>query len=136
MSFLFAGLMLALSRLLAPAGMIFYNGVVYFDISVLALILSTTAAYLLLLLFERLFAGRVDERRLYEITVTAGGRAVSCKGLADTGSDLREPFSGAPVIVCDRTLGGTGPSARARGLPGDPLPDGDGGGGARGVPAR
>ena len=99
-----AGLKLALSRLLAPAGMIFYNGVVYFDISVLALILSTTAAYLLLLLFERLFAGRVDERRLYEITVTAGGRAVSCKGLADTGSDLREPFSGAPVIVCDRTL--------------------------------
>ena len=103
-SFLFAGLMLALSHLLAPAGMIFYNGVVYFDISVLALILSTTAAYLLLLLFERLFAGRVDEHRLYEITVTAGGRAVSCKGLADTGSDLREPFSGAPVIVCDRTL--------------------------------
>lgn len=136
MSFLFAGLMLALSRLLAPAGMIFYNGVVYFDISVLALILSTTAAYLLLLLFERLFAGRVDERRLYEITVTAGGRAVSCKGLADTGSDLREPFSGAPVIVCDRTLAEPGPSARARGLPGDPLPDGDGGGGARGVPAR
>lgn len=92
MSFLFAGLMLALSRLLAPAGMIFYNGVVYFDISVLALILSTTAAYLFLLLFERLFAGRVDERRLYEITVTAGGRAVSCKGLADTGSDLRDAF--------------------------------------------
>lgn len=108
--------MLALSRLLAPAGMIFYNGVVYFDISVLALILSTTAAYLFLLLFERLFAGRVDERRLYEITVTAGGRA----GLLQGARGYRQRFAGAFFRRSGHRLrpdaGGTGPSAEHAGF--------------------
>ncbi|MEM1483854.1 sigma-E processing peptidase SpoIIGA [Oscillospiraceae bacterium PP1C4] len=103
-SFIFAGLMLAASFALAPVGMIFYNGVVYFDISALTLIICTTAAYLLLLLFERIFFSRISEKKLYDLTVTVNGKTISLKGLADTGSNLKEPFSGAPVIVCDRTL--------------------------------
>ncbi|RGX56533.1 hypothetical protein DWV16_02640 [Anaerotruncus sp. AF02-27] len=105
-SFIFAGFLLAVSFFLAPAGMLFYNGVVYFDISALMLIFSTTAAYLLLSLLEKLFAGRTHEKKLYDVTVSVSGKTVSFKGLADTGSSLREPFSGAPVIVCDRELAG------------------------------
>ena len=100
-SFLFAGLMLALSIVLAPAGMFYYNGVVYFDISALVLIAATGAAYLVLTVFERLFLGRVHEKRLYHVTVYTDGKSVSFRALADTGSNLKEPFSGAPVIVCD-----------------------------------
>lgn len=103
-SFLFAGVMLAVSYLMKPFGVLFYNGVVYFDISVVTLILTTTAAYLLLLLFERLFFSRTSEKKLYDLTVRVNGRTIVMKGLADTGNSLREPFSGAPVVVCDREL--------------------------------
>ncbi|MCI8649265.1 MAG: sigma-E processing peptidase SpoIIGA [Anaerotruncus sp.] len=103
-SFLFAGLMLMVNFLFAPKGMLFYNGIVYFDISALLLIVCTVAAYLLLSLLEWLFASRTQEKQLYDLMVTVSGAAISCKGLVDTGSNLREPFSGAPVIVCDYTL--------------------------------
>lgn len=103
-SFIFAGLMLALSFFAAPVGMLFYNGIVYFDISALTLILCTTAAYLLMLLFESLFFSRTAERKLCDITVTSNGKTIMMKGLVDNGCNLKEPFSGAPVIVCDRTL--------------------------------
>lgn len=103
-SFIFAGLMLALSFLLAPAGMVFYNGVVYFDISALTLLVCTTVAYLLILLFERLFFSRTTEKQLYRLTIFMNGKSISCDGLADTGCNLKEPFSGAPVIVCDGAL--------------------------------
>ena len=55
-SFLFAGLMLALSIVLAPAGMFYYNGVVYFDISALVLIAATGAAYLVLTVLKGCFS--------------------------------------------------------------------------------
>lgn len=103
-SFIFAGVMLALHFLLKPRGLLFYNGVVYFDISVLFLIISTTAAYLILSLFERLFFSRTSEKQLYDLTVSCEGKVIALKGLADTGSNLKEPFSGAPVIVCSAGL--------------------------------
>lgn len=35
------------------------------------------------------------------LRVYTDGKSVSFRALADTGSNLKEPFSGAPVIVCD-----------------------------------
>lgn len=103
-SFIFAGLMLAVWFLFSPAGMLFYNGIVYFHISALTLILTTTAAYLIVTLIERLFFSRISEKQLYDITIVVNGKALSTKALADTGSNLKEPFSGAPVVICDRML--------------------------------
>lgn len=103
-SFIMAGFMLVLSFALEPAGMLFYNGVVYFDISALLLVGTTAAAYLMILLFERLFFSRVADAELYDLTVNVSGKTVTLKALADTGSSLKEPFSGAPVIVCDRGI--------------------------------
>lgn len=103
-SFMFAGILLAVSYLVKPLNMLFYNGVVYFDIPILLLIVTTTAAYLLLMLLERLFFSRTNEKKLYHISVLVNGKTITMKGLADTGCNLKEPFSGAPVIVCDREL--------------------------------
>lgn len=38
------------------------------------------------------------------MTVDTGARQVRCFALADSGNRLREPFSGAPVIVACRSL--------------------------------
>ena len=103
-SFLFAGILLAVSYLVKPLNVLFYNGVVYFDISMLTLLATTTAAYFLLLLFERLLFSRTSERKLYNVSVMVNGKTLAMKGLADTGCQLKEPFSGAPVIVCDQEL--------------------------------
>lgn len=101
-SFLFAGLMLALQFFWS--GVRYHNGIVYFDVSALDLVFWTAVSYAFLWLFERLFLNRTGEKRLCHVTVDLDGKQIAFRALADTGNQLKEPFSGAPVIVCDKTL--------------------------------
>lgn len=119
-NFLFAGAMLALQFSLEPGGMVLYNGIVYFNVPALQLVFWTAFSYGLLTLLERLFSKGPAQKKLYRVTVDAGGCQISFDALADTGNTLKEPFSGAPVIVCDGTLAATlpvGESSRLRLIP-------------------
>lgn len=99
-SFLFAGVAAAAVFFLSPTGLLYYNGVVYFDLDVVQLILWIAAAYLMLTLLERFLSARVPDERLYPLTIRMEGESVTLKGFGDTGHSLKEPFSGAPVIIC------------------------------------
>lgn len=99
-SALFGGLMLALWLFVAPYGMLYENGVVYFNISALALVGFTAAAYGLTEVFARLFRKRDVESGMMEVTVLLGNRQVSLMGFVDTGNTLRDAYSGYPVAVC------------------------------------
>ena len=103
-SFLFAGVMLALQ--FVWGGILYESGVVYFDISAFELIFWTGAAYGILWLFERLFLGRKEEKNLCSVTADLEGKQISFHALEDNGNRLKEPFSGAPVVVCDGALAG------------------------------
>ena len=103
-SFLFAGLLFAIYFFVAPMGMVFYNGAVYFNLSALSLLVGVACAYLVVRLADRFLSGRPASGLLYDLTLWKGGRTVVLKALADTGNRLKEPFSGAPVIVCDRSV--------------------------------
>ena len=99
-SFLFAGAMLALWMPLRPKSMLYYNGIVYFDISAVTLLVATTAAYLLASLFWR-FArdGRIgDSARA--VILRFQGREAKLSAMVDSGNRLTEPFSGSPAAVC------------------------------------
>lgn len=99
-SFFFAGAILALWMLFAPQWLLYYNGILYLDISSFTLLVSVIAAYLLLLAGERAArAGRLPGS-LCKVQIYLGGRMCALDGLVDTGNALTEPFSGAPVIVC------------------------------------
>lgn len=99
-SFLLAGTMTAIWVNFAPRGMACFNGVVYFDISIFTLLFTAVAAYLLLLIFSRIFKGRRPRQEPVQVEVTLGGCTVTIPAIVDTGNRLREPFSGIPVAVC------------------------------------
>ncbi len=99
-TFLFAGVTLALYFLVAPAGMAWYNGVVYFHLPPLLLLGTIVVAYFAVLLFERFFSRRLTPDQLYPIAIRYGGKQLTLTGLADTGNSLTEPFSNTPIIVC------------------------------------
>ena len=99
-NFFFAGVMLGIWMLFAPNGMLYYNGVVYFNVKPVTLLLSTVAAYLLLRLGGRLSrGGRLSGNRC-RATIKLRGNTCALQALIDTGNSLYEPFSGIPVIVC------------------------------------
>lgn len=98
-TFAFGGIMLVLWVTVAPVGMIYNNGTVYFDINLSVLAISTVACFALVSLISRLIARKAPINSIYTLNVASGERMISGVALCDTGNSLVESFSGYPVIV-------------------------------------
>ena len=98
-TFAFGGIMLVLWVTVAPVGMIYNNGTVYFDINLSVLAISTVACFAIVSLISRLIARKAPINSVYTLTVTNCERMISGTALCDTGNSLVESFSGYPVIV-------------------------------------
>ena len=83
----------------APVGMIYNNGTVYFDIDLSVLAISTVACFAIVSLISRLIARKAPINSVYTLNVTNGERMISGVALCDTGNSLVESFSGYPVVV-------------------------------------
>lgn len=109
-TFLLAGFFLFLLRFFAPKNVAVLGNVVYFDLSPLLLFGFTCAAYLLFTLAQKLLPGGSPDLRYHWLVVENRGQKVRVYAKADTGNNLREPFSGAPVIICQaESLGDAAP---------------------------
>ena len=98
-SFLLAGICLGLWLGLGTAGVLCYNGVTYFDVSLQTLLFSMTAAYLLLTVYARFRA--LPQGEQYTAVLSRGGHRVRLTAIRDSGNRLAEPFSGEPAAVAD-----------------------------------
>ena len=98
-SFLFSGVMFALWFFIKPKGLYLQNGIVYYNISTLVLVLSGVFSYLLISLVSR-FIKRGDTPMCRVSVVTEKSR-IEADVLVDTGNRLREPFSEKPVLLLD-----------------------------------
>ena len=98
-TFGFGGAMLALWLTVAPRGMYYRNGTVYFNLSPGFVIAVTVACYSIITLSGKIV--RRLELRGGECgaVIRCGGAARSLRLLCDSGNLLTEPFSGLPVIV-------------------------------------
>lgn len=103
-NFVFAGIMLAVCTFLVPNRALYKNGVVYFDINILTLILSSLFCYGILTLLSRFSKNRAPVQSVYELTVTYNSKEAKCMALYDTGCSLNDGFSGRPVIIADKSF--------------------------------
>ena len=103
-NFVFAGLMAALWHTLHPARLLVFGTVIYAAIDAGTLVGLTAACYALLWGAERLLRTRRAQGCLFDLTVTLGEKSVRCRAFLDTGNDLREPFSGLPVVLLHRSF--------------------------------
>ncbi len=98
-NFAFSGIMLALWCTFRPHGMAVNNGVVYFGISPIILIVSTVATYTILKIINRIVGKRSFGKSTCEVKILGEDSKTVLTALIDTGNSLVEPFSGLPVIV-------------------------------------
>lgn len=99
-SFIFAGLMTALSQYLPRRLIKANNGQVYMDFPLWKLGLFTAVAYGIICLFKRLINRKSALQESYRIIIAANGKTVSLDAMADTGNLLRDSFTGRFVVVC------------------------------------
>ncbi|MBR6531563.1 MAG: sigma-E processing peptidase SpoIIGA [Clostridia bacterium] len=98
-SFAFGGIMLVLWVTVAPVGMVYNNGAVYFDIDLAVLAVSTVVSFALVSLISHFAARRAPRESVALVKVFSGCKEISVTGLIDTGNSLCETFSGFPVVL-------------------------------------
>ncbi len=79
-----------------------HNGQIYASLSPLALTTFTVISYVAVRAFEHITNRRMPKHSDYRVTVCDEAATCEVRALFDSGMRLREPFSGAPVIVMER----------------------------------
>lgn len=100
-NFLYGGVMLGVFIVFAPNIMAYKNGVVYFNITALNLVISTIVAYIIVNIIIRVLDKKVKTEDIAIVKIKFLGREVMLTGLIDTGNKLNDIFTGLPVIVCE-----------------------------------
>lgn len=103
-SAVFSGICLAVYLLFDTDLMIYSNGTVYFDIDITFLTVCTVISYVAITLISRLTDKKSPKKQYYPITLISGDERLTLKGFLDTGNNLKEPFSFAPVIVTNEEI--------------------------------
>ncbi len=98
-TFLFGGIMLAVWMIFKPAGVVINNGMVYFDISPLLLIVSTAASYIIITLIRRFTKKDAPQGTKKQVEIFYGSQKNTVCCLIDSGNSLKDMLSDRPVIV-------------------------------------
>ena len=97
-NFVFAGLMFAL-QLLRPNRLLYNTGTVYFDVDIPFLLLSTLTIFILVKGAVRLSGSRYERTPPATVVITLGNKTIRCVGMQDSGHQLRDTFTGKPVLI-------------------------------------
>lgn len=100
-SFTYAGLMVALKFIFDPEALSISNGVVYVAISPIVLIAATLVSYAAITVLRLITRRNGSGGEKVGALARLGDRSVSLTLLIDTGHDLRDALTGAPVIITD-----------------------------------
>lgn len=96
----YAGIMLALWLFGAPMGMVYNNGVSYFELHMPTIIIATAAAYVVLRVIRRILDSKAAIDKKYYIEITTEKATVTLNAIPDSGNKLTDFFTGLPVIFC------------------------------------
>lgn len=100
-SFAFCGAIFAVWYFLAPKGVMIQNGIVYFNISPLILLVATVCSYFIIRVISRITGRQMPKDLFCEVKIGVGQKNIRIKAKIDTGNSLIEPFSHLPVIVVE-----------------------------------
>lgn len=98
----FGGVMLVLWITVAPVGMVYNNGTVYFDVNLAVLAVSTVVCFAVISIISFFIERRAPRESSAVVTVYVSGKSVKLNAIIDTGNSLRETFSGYPVAVAEK----------------------------------
>ncbi len=103
-NFVFAGIMIGLWYAFNPTSFLFNNGIVYFNIDTISLLVLTVICYTIFLTFHKILKVKSPINCLYTLTIYIKDITYNCKAFLDTGNTLRDPFSSLPVIVVAQSV--------------------------------
>lgn len=101
---LFLGIIIGMWFIFKPKGVVINNGAVYFNASAKTLLITALLAYVISVAAIRIYNNKIGKKELYCVTVFKDKREFKFFAFADSGNNLKEPFSDFSVIVADKSL--------------------------------
>lgn len=98
-NFTFGGIIFFIWYFTSINGVFTKNGMIYFDISPIFLIMSTLITYFIMKLFNIMIGQKEIPLNFCKITFKYKNKSLTLRAKIDTGNTLREPFSNMPIIV-------------------------------------
>lgn len=95
--------MLLYCEIAKPRNVAIVNDSVYIDINPIVLIAVTIAVYLIIIILQRIFRSDIKETDV-QLKIQLDDEEFYCTGRIDTGNNVVEPFSGAPVIIAEKSV--------------------------------
>ena len=102
-SVIYCGAYILFYQLFKPPNMVIVNDVLYLQVNPLWLTALTAVIYIIVLIIYKLFSERIKST-VVPLQFTVLQKTYSCIGKIDTGCNLKEPFSCAPVIIADPSV--------------------------------
>lgn len=100
---IFSAVSIAYYQIFKPKNMTIINNIMYIHVKPISLILISTIIYILILISKRLLLHN-SLNYTVKVKILINNAECSCIGKIDTGNSVVEPFSGAPVIIAERSL--------------------------------
>ncbi len=97
----YGGVVIAFWTLFKPRGMIIYNGIVYYQLSPLILLVITLFCYLAITLSSKFLKIKCPSAQQCKITLFYNNYKINIAAIIDTGHSLCDPFTEKSVIIVD-----------------------------------
>ncbi len=102
-SMLFCAMMIIFHQTVKPHNLAILNDTVYIQTNPVVLILISIIIYLAIILIKTILGQSVADT-LVELKILLDNKEYSCTGKIDTACYVTEPFSGAPVIIAEKSI--------------------------------
>ncbi len=100
-SFIFSGLMICIILFINPPQLLYDNGVIYYEIDFLNVVIISCTAFFFITLAEKILKKKADRHYICYTEIYLNEKSVKGRGFIDTGNTLKDPFSNQCVIVAD-----------------------------------
>lgn len=103
-TFIFGGFALAVYIIFDKDILLYSNGIVYFDVNMTFLVVCSVISYIIITVVSNFMDKKAPKNKEYIVSIDNNSQSISCVGLMDTGNNLRDPFSGYPVIMAEKEI--------------------------------
>ncbi len=103
-TFVFGGFALAVYMFFDKDILLYSNGIVYFDVDMTFLVICSVISYIIITILANFTDKKAPKNKEYMVCIENNSKSFSCVGLMDTGNNLRDPFSGYPVIMVEKSI--------------------------------
>ena len=99
LDFLFSGICLGLWQLTNSNLIFMKNYTVYFNISILQMIVAVVLIYIIISIYEWVIRRKFNSAEHYKAVYSIGNFEIELKAVCDSGNNLCDSFTGNPVVI-------------------------------------